>query len=71
MKGALIRISIVVAVAVVVLVVLRHLGLANNQRMMENMQTLKKIWLLKTDKMICKLVWTQLQVLELLKLKIH
>ena len=37
MKGALIRISIVVAVAVVVLVVLRHLGLNNNQRMMENM----------------------------------
>lgn len=37
MKGALIRISIVVAVAVVVLVVLRQLGLNNNQRMMENM----------------------------------
>jgi len=37
MKGALIRISIVVAVAVVVLVVLRQLGLNNNGRMMENM----------------------------------
>ena len=34
MKSALIRISVVVGVAIVVLVVLRQLGLASNQKML-------------------------------------